>query len=185
MHYLFACILLLGCQSPAVIASRPVVTAPTTFTHGSNVPGIALASPPTDIGNALLTAGDVAATPLKRGALMLAGHKVTVDIADTFEARRQGLSGRKSLPADTGLILAWDQPEVVSIWMPDMNFPIDVIFVAGNKVTGVYANEPPCAPQGPCPDFGPNSPVDFVIEVPAGSAAAWGVTLGTPASYTL
>ena len=35
---------------------------------------------------------------------------LTVEIADTDAERHEGLSGRSSLPADTGMVFVWDQP---------------------------------------------------------------------------
>jgi uncharacterized membrane protein (UPF0127 family) len=181
MYYLIACILLLGCQSTTAAAAGADVAGPPALNRQAQV---IVAAPTAEPAQEVLAAQGNAAGQLPKGQLALAGRNIPVDIADTFETRRQGLSGRKSMGENTGLILAWAKPETVSIWMPDMNFPIDVIFVAGGKVVGVYADEPPCDPQNPCPDFGPTTPVDFVIEVPAGSAAKWGVKLGAPASFT-
>ena len=152
---------------------------------GAEAPALQPTAGPTaqvDVATAPPTATPTPGLP--KGKLTIAGHVVAVDVADTVEARRQGLSDRPSLAPDTGMVLAWDSPEVVAIWMPDMNFPLDVIFVAGGKVTAIYPDAQPCPPQGPCPAFGPKTPVDFVIEVPAGSAAAWHVAIGTAASFS-
>jgi uncharacterized membrane protein (UPF0127 family) len=138
------------------------------------------ASPVTDL---LTPPSPIPMAYLPTGTVSIAGHSVAVAIAATPESRRQGLSGRKSLAADTGLVLAWQSPAVVSIWMPDMNFPIDVIFVREGHVLAVYPDAQPCVPGQDCPVFGPTIPVDFVLEVPAGSAKAWGVTINAPASY--
>ncbi|MDB5098337.1 MAG: hypothetical protein JWM80_2758 [Cyanobacteria bacterium RYN_339] len=127
------------------------------------------------------TAGPLVALP--KGTVTIAGRAVAVDIAATADSRRQGLSGRTSLAQDTGLVLGWTAPTAVSIWMPDMNFAIDVIFVRNGSVLAVYPDVPPCVPGEPCPTFGPTLPVDFVLEVPAGNALALGVKIGSPASY--
>ena len=55
---------------------------------------------------------------------------ILVEIADTPEARRRGLSGRESLPSVNGLLLVFDTFEPHGIWMKDMLFPIDIIWIA-------------------------------------------------------
>lgn len=119
-----------------------------------------------------------AATP---GATVTLGARtIQVEVADTFESRQRGLSGRESLAPETGLVLLWEQPTVTKIWMPDMNFAIDVIFVRQDHVVEVVSDAQPCVPDGPCPTFGPDQLVDYVLEVPAGSAAHWGLKAGDP-----
>jgi hypothetical protein len=174
--YLATFLMIATCQggtSTPVASASPVVSALV-----ASSPSSALTSAMTS-----LAPGPSPTPKLPTGNVMIAGHRVAVDIASTPEQRRQGLSGRPSLAPDTGLVLAWDHPAQVSIWMPDMNFPIDVVFVRENYVLAVFPDEPPCVPGEPCPTFGPTIPVDFVLEVPAGSAKAWGVKIGAPASY--
>lgn len=52
-----------------------------------------------------------------------------LEIADTPGKRIRGLSGRDNLDKNAGLLFIYDQPEVYGIWMKDMNFPIDVIWL--------------------------------------------------------
>lgn len=112
---------------------------------------------------------------------VLGGHAVAVAIADTPAARHLGLSGQASLAPGHGLVLAYASPAVVRIWMPDMHFPLDVVFVASGKIAAIDANEPPCVPGRACPAFGPDLPVDWVLELPAGSAGRWRLSPGEPA----
>lgn len=119
------------------------------------------------------------AVPVAAGPRVVIGDRVVpVEVADTEASRRQGLSGRASLAENTGLVLFWNEPTVTGIWMPDMNFAIDVIFAAGGHIVDLYTNAQPCPPGGPCPVFGPREPVNWVLEVPAGSALAWNLQVG-------
>lgn len=110
----------------------------------------------------------------------LAGRSIPVEVADTFLSRAKGLSGRPSLAKDTGLVLAWDEPEVTRIWMPDMNFAIDVVFVRDGKIVFIEKNAQPCPSRDKCPTFGPDTAVNYVLEVPAGSIDSWGAKVGDP-----
>lgn len=154
MRYLILALMVAGCQPVTPSADR-VATTPT-------VEVVLSPSPP------------VSGPP----AVVFGDRTIAIELAATNESRRQGLSGRASLAPDTGLVLWWPEPELVGIWMPDMNFAIDVVFVRGDRVVAVYADAQPCKPAGYCPTFGPETPVDYVLEVPAGSAARWGLKAG-------
>lgn len=141
---------------------------------------------PTDRVSAVPTEPAVLSpSPVPSGAAVVFGNRrIPVEVAATAESRRQGLSGRASLAQDTGLVLAWASPTTVGIWMPDMNFAIDVIFVRDNKVIFIQPDAQPCPDRINCPTFGPDTPVHFVLEVPAGSVARWGLKTGDAMTLT-
>ena len=47
-------------------------------------------------------------------------------------------------------------------------------------LVAIFADAQPCVRGEPCPTFGPASAVDYVLEVPAGSAKTWGLEKGAP-----
>jgi uncharacterized membrane protein (UPF0127 family) len=57
--------------------------------------------------------------------------------------------------------------------------PLDLLFVREGKVVAIEEAAPPC-PRLPCPGYGPVRPVDGVVELGAGRAAALGIGVGTP-----
>ncbi len=90
---------------------------------------------------------------------------ITVKISDTETKRELGLSGRQSLPTDTGMLFVFDQPGIYPFWMKEMNFPIDIIwFDADKKIIDLSEN---LSPQSFPKSFSPKSPAQFVLEVPA------------------
>jgi hypothetical protein len=115
---------------------------------------------------------------LPRATVTFGTRAIPVEVADTAATREHGLSGRLSLAQDTGLVLAWTMPTEAMIWMPDMNFAIDVIFVRDEKVVAIYPNAQPCPKDGPCPTFGPATGVNYVLEAPTGSATRWNLKIG-------
>jgi uncharacterized membrane protein (UPF0127 family) len=125
-----------------------------------------------------------AASPKLASKVTVGNQTVLVDVADTEQLRATGLSGRPSLAKNTGMVLYWDRPEVTSIWMPDMNFALDVIFVRDGKITYIERDAQPCPSRADCPSFGPNTAVDYVLEVPAGSVAEWKVKVGDSITLT-
>ena len=52
--------------------------------------------------------------------------KIAVEIMDTPELRFQGLSGRESLPEDTGMLFVFDKYVQTSFVMRDMKFSIEI-----------------------------------------------------------
>ena len=58
---------------------------------------------------------------------------LNVEIADTDKERIKGLSGRKNLEENKGLLFVFDTEGYHGIWMKDMNFNIDIAWLDKNK----------------------------------------------------
>lgn len=52
---------------------------------------------------------------------------IRVEVADTPKERKQGLSGRKNLAKDKGMLFVYKKPQKHSFWMKNMLFPLDFI----------------------------------------------------------
>lgn len=72
--------------------------------------------------------------------LAIAGHLLKVEIADTEEKQQQGLSGRDSLPQNSGMLFIMPMPGRYTFWMKDMKFPIDLIWIKDGKVVDIIQN---------------------------------------------
>ncbi len=68
----------------------------------------------------------------KQDILVINNIKIKVELADTQEKQIQGLSGRKILNENSGMFFIYDKSAVCSVWMKDMHFPIDVIWIDQN-----------------------------------------------------
>lgn len=110
-------------------------------------------------------------------AVIIDGNKLNVEIADNPAERTQGLSDRASLPADNGMLFVFADKRVRSFWMKNMHFPLDIIWVDGDKIIGINKNLPP---EGETPANHYQSPgaADYVLEVNAGWADEHGVEAG-------
>lgn len=62
----------------------------------------------------------------------LAGQTVHVAVVDTPIARQRGLSGRQGLAGDEGMLFVFPQDGKYSIWMKDMLFSIDIVWIAAD-----------------------------------------------------
>lgn len=108
------------------------------------------------------------------------GKPIRVDIARTENERRQGLSGRQPLDTDQGLLFIFPQNSSPQFWMKDMLFDIDIIWINDGVINKIDANVP--APENndeQLPYYMPtNGPIDYVLEMNAGSAAKYGFEVG-------
>jgi uncharacterized membrane protein (UPF0127 family) len=55
-----------------------------------------------------------------------------------------------------------------------------MLFIRDGMVVAIEAHAQPCM-RLPCPSYGPNEPVDGVVELTAGQAEALGIAVGSPA----
>ena len=104
-----------------------------------------------------------------------------VELAVTSDEQSMGLSGRAELAAGSGMLFAWDQESRRTFWMPDMNFPLDLVWISGDcAVVDITRDAPPQAP-GQSRDELPRYTVEgvqYVLEINAGESALQGVNPG-------
>lgn len=91
---------------------------------------------------------------------------VKVDLASSFEEQTRGLSGRKELKENEGMLFIFQKPNKSYFWMKDMNFSIDIIWININKeIVSFKKNaDPNLFPE----TYGPREDSLYVLEVPAG-----------------
>ncbi len=112
-------------------------------------------------------------------ALAVPRGTLQVALADTAEHRAAGLSNRDAITHD-GMLLQWDAPGRHPIWMSEMRFALDLVWLdAEGRVLSVLPNVPPCT-STPCPLYEPagSEASMAVLELPAGKAAIHGLVAG-------
>lgn len=67
--------------------------------------------------------------PAKIYGVYLGNVPLWAEVAGTEEKRREGLSGREPLKEGQGMLFIFDEPDFHGIWMKDMNFPIDIVWI--------------------------------------------------------
>ena len=67
-----------------------------------------------------------------------------VEIQVSREGQRIGLSGRESIAPGSGMLFPVRPTKLVQVWMRDMNFPLDILFIKDNRVIQVVENAQPC-----------------------------------------
>jgi uncharacterized membrane protein (UPF0127 family) len=99
-------------------------------------------------------------------------------IADTEEERVQGLSGFSGLGPREGLLMIFDRSDYHAIWMKDMNFPIDIIWI-GEDLTIIDVTEG-ITPESYPAIFEPSTPARMALEVNARFVATHKLKIGDP-----
>jgi len=114
---------------------------------------------------------------LSKGVLLDVGDAtIHAELALTNEEKTQGLSGRSSLPKDTGMLFVYTRSDIYKFWMPNMNFALDIVWFDSNfMVVDISRN---VTPESFPETFSSRIPAQFVLEVGAGYAAEKGIEVG-------
>jgi uncharacterized membrane protein (UPF0127 family) len=103
--------------------------------------------------------------------------RIELEVAKTPEQQAMGLMYRTSLPDDRGMLFEFKPARQVNFWMKNCKISLDMIFLRDGVIKAIQAAAPPCTAD-PCPTYGPNTPVDQVIELRGGRAAELGIKVG-------
>ncbi len=112
------------------------------------------------------------------------GISIPVEVANNENNRRLGLSYREALDKDSGMLFDMQSRRVFSFWMKDMNFPLDIIWIDGNKIVKISKNLPP-AGSHPNITYSSEFPIDFVLEVNGGFCNEQGIAIGDTVIFDL
>ncbi len=108
--------------------------------------------------------------PISAKATVPNGTTIQLEVAKTQEQQEKGLMYRPALPDNRGMLFQFPSPQPVRFWMKNVPVPLDMVFLQNGVVKYVETSAPSCAEE-PCPTYGPNVPVDTVIELRSGRAA--------------
>jgi uncharacterized membrane protein (UPF0127 family) len=121
--------------------------------------------------------------PLPTGKLLIAGRvHLTVELAHGSEEKGRGLSGRPPLPPGYGMLFVYEAPQPIGIWMKDMRFALDIIWIQAGRIVHIVKDAPPLLPTGPETVY--TAVGDLVLEVPAGFTAKQKIRVGDPVKVT-
>lgn len=105
--------------------------------------------------------------------LHIGSWQIEVQLADTDVLRAQGLMFQET--AEPGMLLLYDRPQLISLWMRNTRMPLDVAFIDANWQIIRFVELEPF-------DETPVSsvyPVIAALELPRGWFTAKGIGLGT------
>lgn len=113
--------------------------------------------------------------------LKIGDKYLNIEIADSEKEREQGLSGRDYLGDDAGLLFIFERDDFYHIWMKDVRFAIDVIWIdKDGKVVDIENNVSPATFPN---SFTSDKPARYVLEVNAGWAGKNAIKIGDLVSF--
>ena len=74
------------------------------------------------------------------------------------------------------MLFVYEQPQPIGIWMKDMRFSLDIIWIRDGRIVHVEKNAPPLVPSGPERVY--TATGEAVLEVPAGFADQQKIRVG-------
>lgn len=104
----------------------------------------------------------------------------TVEVADSVEERIKGLSGRKTLPVDGGMLFIFEQPGLYAFWMKNTLLPLDMLFIQNGRIVTIHHNVQPQldSPYRQLKQYQPKEPAMYVLEINGGLSQKFGFQEG-------
>src|SRR5579872_5412747 len=109
-------------------------------------------------------------------------HTFNVELAKNPDEQQKGLGDRNNLDINKGMLFIFDKSDYYSFWMKDMRFPLDMIFIRGNKIVYIFQNVP-IKPFNNVEQT--TQPADKVLEINAGLSKKYGFKIGDIVIYNL
>jgi len=119
-----------------------------------------------------------------RGLVKIDGVTLQVQIADTKPLQTRGLMFQEKMPYDQGMLFVFEGEDVRSMWMLNMQFALDVIWIdeAGN-VVHIEKDTQPCKSaletMGCTFTNGNERKAKYVLEVTAGFVDEFNISEGS------
>lgn len=103
--------------------------------------------------------------------------KLDVEIATTQLSQERGLSFKKSINENEGMLFIFNTPGKYGFWMKDMNFPLDMFWINEDGI--VVSMQEDIATSTYPNVFINDSQAKYVLELNTGSSKKFGIFLGT------
>ena len=123
---------------------------------------------------------------IRVATLRIGNKEFSVKLARTPELRAKGLGGHEGLSDSEGMLFLFGRPDVYGFWMLGMKFPIDIIWIRGNRIVDISESiQPEPGKIINLSTYRPKEPADRVLEVNAGLAQVFGFNIGDKVSLFL
>lgn len=105
-------------------------------------------------------------------------------VADDEKSKMIGLSNKRSLNKDTGMLFVFEEKGTHGFWMKNMKFPIDIIYLDDTTVVDIKKNVQPANKDAINPEvYVPKAPSNRVLEVVAGVSDSLKITEGSQITF--
>ena len=135
-------------------------------------------------------------------SVRIGGVIIETEVVENLEDQIKGLSGRKSLGEDKGMLFVYDEVGIHTFWMEDMKFPLDIVFIKDEchtndanlmQITRICECEVVDFVENlVAPKFGEEpasytskEEANYVLEVNAGFVAEHGIKIGNKVDISL
>jgi len=124
--------------------------------------------------------------PNNKPYVLINNKKINIEIADSNIKHQLGLSGRKELSKDSGMLFIFPKDSYPLFWMKDMNFPLDLIWISDEKIVWINKNVP--LPPANTRDenlkiYQSPKPVNYVLEINANQVDEFLFTTGMEVKF--
>lgn len=107
-----------------------------------------------------------------------------VEVVTSPEDMSRGLSGRRFLSPRQGMLFVFRDTSVHSMWMPNMYFPLDIVWLdENNTIVKIEENVQPCSGNHNCKSYSSVYPTRYAIELNGFDASRIGLTVGMKLSF--
>ena len=128
-------------------------------------------------------AGTTTTSTSKQAKVLIGSTKISVELARTTAQINKGLSGRLSLDPYNGMLFMFSKASIYRFWMPDMHFPLDLIWINNGKIVDISAHASnDFNPTNPV-YYRPKSPAQYVLEVNADFCKNHGIKIGDKVTF--
>lgn len=105
---------------------------------------------------------------------------IELTVAETPAQLERGLGDWNGIDDSEGMLFELGKKEIPYFWMKNVEFPIDIIWLDGSVIVDISEQVPaqPGVPDDELTLYFPSQQVDRVIEVSAGFARKYGISVG-------
>ncbi len=115
-----------------------------------------------------------------KATVKIGGQEIHVLVADTYNHRLKGWSDKKDMGKYGGMLFVFPGSGQHAMVMRDMHFPLDIVWLDGNKIIDIAPNLPPelGVPEEQLIVYRARAESTLVLELPAGFKDQTGLKIG-------
>lgn len=113
---------------------------------------------------------------------------IGVEVAANSDERKKGLGGRDSLEISRGMLFAFETSDIWPIWMKNMKFPIDIIWIGEDKKIVFMAQNALPEPKKKDQElfvYKPDANAKYILEINAGLSAIHNLEVGDQVDFDI
>lgn len=107
----------------------------------------------------------------------ISGQAIELEVAQTPQQQSMGLMYRDELSDTRGMLYTINPPRPVKIWLQNMRFPVDIVYLQNGQIEAIQVEAKPCEAIA-CPTYSSKATVDQMIQLRGGTIAELGMKVG-------